>query len=186
MALPALLVGCSSHDYLPEKQAIRLPMIFQVEEFKDSRLVDNHKTLADAVDTREKYNFNEDMFLKTLVRSINHRSLYQYDPARLRIRLKDYAAVKDGNMQTVSFYADITGVNKKGEVLASGLFSCLVSDRHVLKVQDTFERVFDINDRPQQWKSQSQQMWEDLYRQCLTDMAYQFKEKVVFLHRGNS
>lgn len=186
MGLSLLVAGCSNHSHLPKKQAIRLPFIFQVESFDDRREFENNRSLIDAVDTREKYSFNQDLFMNKLVRSINHRSLYKYDPARLRIRLKDYAAVKDSNLHSVSFYADLTGVDKDGKVLASGLYSCFASDRQALNVRGTFETFFSPDPQYGKKKDKDQVMWEKLYEYCLADMAHQFNEKVVHLYRGNS
>lgn len=187
LLLPAFLAlsACAQHTHVPNNvKSVRLPYVFQVESFHDMRQVEEEKSLSEMVDKRIKYSFDQDLMLKKLVRSINNRVLYSYDKALLRVRLKDYAAVRDGNLYSVAFYADMTGLNSQSQVLASGLYSCFASERLGIDFKGIFESVVSL-DAPVKLEKREDKIWEKLYEQCLLDMAREFNSDVVYLDKGD-
>lgn len=184
VAIAFVVNGCANHEHVPQNvNTVRLPFVFQVESFNDLRQLESGSALAQAVDTREKYPLNSDLMMKKLIRSMNNRTLYNYENALLRIRLKDYAAVRDSNLQSVAFYADLTGVDKNGKVLASGLYSCFASKRLAVDFKGMFEKL-TATDAPLHLESREEKLWQELYGECLADMARQFNADVVYLDRG--
>jgi hypothetical protein len=189
-----LISGCSSfdvaditHDYIhpvPEKP-VKLPYNFYLENLLDMRPKENDMRLIDHLSDRKQYTFKEDVFSNRLVRHINGKNLYDYDDALLRVELLDYAAFREKFHYTLSFYVDITGFDEKGKVIATGKFSCVSEKNEAVALFDKVKGVFKHDqDRQNDMKQQQQQVWNNLYDECLTNIAREFNNKVRLWGRG--
>jgi hypothetical protein len=189
-----LISGCSSfdvaditHDYIhpvPEKP-VKLPYNFYLENLLDMRPKENDMRLIDHLSDRKQYTFKEDVFSNRLVRHINGKNLYDYDDALLRVELLDYAAFREKFHYTLSFYVDITGFDEKGKVIATGKFSCVSEKNVAVALFDKVKGVFKHDqDRQNDMKQQQQQVWNNLYDECLTNIAREFNNKVRLWGRG--
>ena len=178
--LIATLSACTPQglkkDYLPKQSKVRLPYTFQVSHFVDRRPVSTEQNLADTLIQREKYPFMREYFLKRLVKSINTRGLYEYDPAFLNLTLKDYAAVEDGKEKIVSFYVDVTAVDENEKVLASGLYSCLKTTRQEFDLHGVLNDVMEGKDTS---AARENKVWQKLYAGCLEDVAHQVATDIL-------
>ena len=170
--------------YQEPKEPKRLPYNFYLDSFLDKRTSVKDKSLMDTLSKREEFPFREDLFVSSLVKKVNGKNYYDYDDATLRVELKDYAAFREKLNYTLSFYVDLTGFDEKGRVLTTGVFSCLVERHEARALLDSLTSFFSHDQDPPKGTKEHKQVWNELYKECLSDIAYQFNNKVVEWGRG--
>lgn len=189
LSLAVLSSGCSGKSYSDElkeidKEPVAIPYAFKVDSFLDRRPNQGAETLTDVLSPRQVYPFKQNSFLQALVNNINGNAMFEYEPATLRVELKDYAAFKDGIHYTTSFYVDVTGFDENGRVLATGVFSCFAKENISVRAVSGLKTFFLGND--QDVKEEGPKIsdtWRDLYGQCLNDIAYDFNAKIIEWHQ---
>lgn len=169
-----------------DKKPAMLPYSFSVESFLDRRPGKGKPNLAEVLNPRQTYSFDQNQFLNSLVSSINGRTLFEYETATLRIELKDYAAFKDDSDYTTSFYVDITGFDEDGRVLATGVFSCFSKqDIRLHQISGLKRFLMHSQDKPT-GAAKDSDAWDELYSACLNEVAYEFNAKVMEWHQRRS
>tara|TARA_R110000868_G_scaffold262401_1_gene520862 strand:- start:24561 stop:25163 length:603 start_codon:yes stop_codon:yes gene_type:complete len=184
-----MLSGCMNSitkEYIhkEDKTPVKLPYNFFIESFVDLRDVKEKQTLIDTLSKREQYTFQEDMLVNLLVKKVNGRNLYDYDDATLRVELKDYAAFRQNWDYTVSFYLDVTGFDEKGKVLATGVFSCIAQSNEATALLGSLGSIFTHDQNAPKNIEKDKEVWHNLYKECINDIAYQFNNKIVEWGRG--
>ena len=163
--------------YIPKHEKVRVPYHFLVKKFTDDRLP-NRGGLANVITDNRKHSFDREMFLRELVHNMNTRDLYDYAEAELTIKLKDYAAVKEGRKYTVSFYADIIGRDAAGRRLAGGTYSCYAKENTWFG--SVHESVAEVVTQAETFsRKEDSKVWKKLYQDCLSEIAYNFNNQVL-------
>lgn len=156
-----------------------VPYNFRVNSFLDFRPNEGQPRLADALNPRTSYAFQQDEFLRNLVGEMNGKQYYNYENATLRIELRDYAAFKEAMKYTVSMYVDVTAMDSSGKVITTGVFSCL---ERVSSVTDFVRELTKEEQHNQDMTGKTAlgkvKVWDKLNEQCANDIAYQFNNKV--------
>ncbi|MFT7434161.1 MAG: hypothetical protein ACI9TY_001809 [Alphaproteobacteria bacterium] len=183
------LSGCmnsltNEYVYQEPKEPVKLPYNFFLESFVDQRPTKADPTLIDVLSTRKQLPFNEDVFVKAMVKKVNGKSIYDYEDATLRIELKDYAAFIQDWHYTLSFYVDVTGFDEKGKVLTTGVFSCLVERNEAKAFVSSLGYLLSHDQNTPKAEVKQMKVWDGLYNDCIADIAYQFNNKVVEWGRG--